>query len=438
MPQRVAEAPSAELIAAAEQAKLTGQIRGFLSWLGEGRRLTQTGRIGLADARHLVELLDTGDIVDERIGNRVFRTRSSTELGNLTLIADWVKAASLARPVHGKLVPVQKNAKLAGKPLDLVMALLSAYPKLGKFLFPGDWRPSLVGDEFTDVSAELFIALLRGTGPRPLGYFSNLAYEVIDARYLLCRLTAEQLDGVRQAIKVDIAEAMSALDMLGVVVLNRNSDDADQSGIADWSKATVELTGLGRYAIRRVKGMAQPGDSVLRLRITLLEVSDPSVWREVIIPASYTLDRVHRVIQDAMGWQDCHLHDFRIGDREYGMPDPDYGFDTLDERTFRLRGLVKPGDVIEYRYDFGDNWRHELIIEAAEEAAADVVYPACTAGAGACPPEDSGGTGGFADLKAILAGPPGQARKEMRAWAGEDYAPERFDLAAAVAAVAAV
>jgi len=163
------------------------------------------------------------------------------------------------------------------------------------------------------------MALLRGTGPGPLGYFSNLAYEVIDARYLLCQLTAEQLDGVRQAIKVDVAEAMSALDMLGVVVLNRNCDDAGQYGIADWSKATVELTDLGRYAIRRVKGMAQPGDSVLRLRITLLEVSDPSVWRDVIIPASYTLDRVHRVIQEAMGWQDCHLHDFRIAGREYGI-----------------------------------------------------------------------------------------------------------------------
>lgn len=95
---------------------------------------------------------------------------------------------------------------------------------------------------------------------------------------------------------------------------------------------------------------------------------------------------------------------------------------------------MKPGD----RYDFGDNWRHELIIGAAEEAAADGVYLARTAGAGACPPENSGGTEGFADLKEILVGPPGQAREEMRAQAGEDYAPERFVLAAANAAVAAV
>lgn len=117
------------------------------------------------------------------------------------------------------------------------MALPSAYPKLGKFLFPSDWRPSLVGDEFTDVSAELFIALLRGTGPGRLGCFSDLAYEVIDARYLLYRLTGEQLDGVRHAIDVDVREAMSALDMLGVVVLNRNSEDAGHYGITDWSQS---------------------------------------------------------------------------------------------------------------------------------------------------------------------------------------------------------
>ena len=44
------------LEAAADKAELTGQIRSFMAWLGEGRRLTQTGRIGLADARHLVEV----------------------------------------------------------------------------------------------------------------------------------------------------------------------------------------------------------------------------------------------------------------------------------------------------------------------------------------------------------------------------------------------
>ena len=57
------------LEAAAEKAELTGRIRAFLAWVGPGRKLTATGRIGLADARHLVELLGTGDTIDPEIGD---------------------------------------------------------------------------------------------------------------------------------------------------------------------------------------------------------------------------------------------------------------------------------------------------------------------------------------------------------------------------------
>jgi hypothetical protein len=39
-----------DLEAAADQAELPGQMRSFMTWLGEGRKLTQTGRIGLAGA----------------------------------------------------------------------------------------------------------------------------------------------------------------------------------------------------------------------------------------------------------------------------------------------------------------------------------------------------------------------------------------------------
>ena len=58
---------------------------------GFGRKLTQTGRIGLADARHLVELLGTGDTIDPKIGDRVFKTKSSEELAHLTRIVEWAR-----------------------------------------------------------------------------------------------------------------------------------------------------------------------------------------------------------------------------------------------------------------------------------------------------------------------------------------------------------
>ena len=119
------------LEAAAEKAPLTGRIRSFLAWVGPGRKLTATGRIGLADARDLVELLGTGDTIDPEIGGRVFKTKSSEELAHLSRIVAWAKAARLVRVTGTRLVPVKKNAAPAERPLDLVLAPLEAYPRLG-------------------------------------------------------------------------------------------------------------------------------------------------------------------------------------------------------------------------------------------------------------------------------------------------------------------
>jgi hypothetical protein len=130
------EAVVDDLETAAAQAPLAGKIRSFAAWAGAGRKLTQTGKITLSDARHLVDLLQTGDTIDPVIGDRVFRTTSSTDLGGLTRIAEWAKVARLVRVSGNRLVPVKKNAALLDQPLDLVLALAGAYPSLGSSLFP--------------------------------------------------------------------------------------------------------------------------------------------------------------------------------------------------------------------------------------------------------------------------------------------------------------
>jgi hypothetical protein len=421
-----------DLDAAAQKAKLTVQIRSFLDWLGEGRKLTQTGRIGLADARYLVEFLDTGDTVDPEIDGKIFKTKSSEELGYLTRIVEWAKVTRLIRVTGTRLAPVKKNAALADRPLDLVLAMLVAYPKLGKSLFPRNtWRQSVVGDEFADIGEGLLTALLMSTGPCPLATLSATAYDMIAARYMLGRLTEQQHDSLRRTVAVDIRIAMSALHVLGVVVLDVGTGH-------DRADASAELTDLGRYAIRRLRGMAQPGDALLQVRITLADVADPQVWRRVLIPSAYPLDRVHTVIQATMGWQNSHLHAFRLGDESYAAPDPDDEMGYLDETKFRLGDLVEGGDRIDYEYDFGDGWEHALVVEARTVAPNGAVYPACVAGEGACPPEDCGGSPGFAEFKAVLAGPPSAERDALLQWAGGDYDPGRFDLSAANVAVSAV
>ncbi len=419
-----------DLEAAAEKSPLTRQIRSLLAWLGEGRKLTQSGRIRLADARYLVEFLGTGDQIDPKIGDRVFKTKSSEELTQLTGIVEWAKATRLVRVTGTNLVPVKKNAALADRPLDLVLAMLAAYPKLGKTLFPRNtWRNSLVGDEFADVSHELLTALLASPGACRLATLSGIASDMIEARYVLSGLTRQQHDSLQRIIAVDVTIAVSALHVLGIVVLDRGANrNPDED--------SAELTDLGRYAIRRLRGMAQAGDLLLQVRITLMDVDDPPVWRRVIIPAAYSLDRVHAVIQAAMGWQNCHLHAFRVADVIYGPPDPDNELGHLDERKFRLGELT--ADRIFYEYDFGDSWEHEFVIEERATAADGAIYPVCVAGEGACPPEDCGGSHGFAEFKGLLAGPRSTEREEMLEWAGGEYDPSRFNLAAASAAVAGI
>ena len=61
-------------------------------------------RIGLADARHLVELLGTGDKIDPEIYGQVHKTKSSEELPYLTWIVEWLRAARLVRVTGTRLV----------------------------------------------------------------------------------------------------------------------------------------------------------------------------------------------------------------------------------------------------------------------------------------------------------------------------------------------
>lgn len=39
-----------------------------------------------------------------------------------------------------------------------------------------------------------------------------------------------------------------------------------------------------------------------QLKITLLNVQDPPVWRRVLVPVSITLGQLHGVIAGVMGW----------------------------------------------------------------------------------------------------------------------------------------
>lgn len=162
------------------------------------------------------------------------------------------------------------------------------------------------------------------------------------------------------------------------------------------------------------------------LRITLTEVT-PTVWRRVLLPGAFTLDRVHRVVQLAMGWRDMHLHSFDVDGRQYGPPDLADDLEMLDELEVRLDRVAGKGDGFAYTYDFGDWWDHELVVDDVLGAVPDERYPVCVEGSRACPPEDVGGPYGYRDFLIAIADPAHPDHARVRAWYGREHDPEHFD-----------
>jgi hypothetical protein len=173
--------------------------------------------------------------------------------------------------------------------------------------------------------------------------------------------------------------------------------------------------------------MAKP-TAVYQLKVTLREIK-PAIWRRLQVPAEIKLDKLHMVLQDALGWTNSHLHQFIGGDDElYGMADLD-GFDEppKDEKKYKLQQIAKEGEAFVYEYDFGDSWEHDVVVEKLLQPEPGVQYPRCIDGARACPPEDCGGVGGYEELLAILARPKSKRYREMMEWLGGPFDSEAFD-----------
>ena len=186
-----------------------------------------------------------------------------------------------------------------------------------------------------------------------------------------------------------------------------------------------------------------PPPSIYQFKVTLQGI-EPPIWRRIQVPGGYSFWDLHVAIQDAMGWLDYHLHAFRVRRKhhrkllEIGIPGEEWD-DRIVMPGWEVsigEHFTQPGISVEYEYDFGDSWEHEVLLEGILLKEKGAYYPRCIAAQRAGPPEDCGGVPGYYRLLEIVKNPKDEEYEEMMAWLkghamnyypyeSEEYHPDR-------------
>ena len=181
--------------------------------------------------------------------------------------------------------------------------------------------------------------------------------------------------------------------------------------------------------------MAGRAGRILQFKVTL-KGTNPPVWRRIQVPGDYTFWDLHVAVQDAIGWLDCHLHQFEILNTrtrhiEYiGIPDEEFASEeeTLPGWKVPVARLINSSNATaSYLYDFGDGWEHTIALEKTLVREAQAEYPRCVAGRRKCPPEDCGGPWGYEDFLEAISDQKHEEHASMLEWIGGEFDPDDFD-----------
>ena len=160
----------------------------------------------------------------------------------------------------------------------------------------------------------------------------------------------------------------------------------------DWGDSLDEIGGEPSEEKWQAEN-AEDCEDVYQFKVSL-RGAKPPIWRRIQVPGSYTFWDLHSAIQDAMGWEDYHMHAFEIYDPSVGavavigVPsgDPDeFGEDLPGWKISIADYFSHENSEAKYEYDFGDSWEHKVKLEKVLPHQEDLEYPRCIAGKRACP-----------------------------------------------------
>ena len=244
----------ADVVACRAAAPILAKFASLAEFVADGRKLTQTGNLTLADARVLVGRLDTGDVMDPKSGERTFKTTSSADLVGLRQVFVWARKAGVVRVAHGRVHATKKGLAIARDPaafFDRAVDALLAIGPLASQRYPDRW---MAWPEVTELLDRFTVVLLSGPyvaqRPLPIDELCAAATDGVLSAFVFPRTTD---DHVARRVATDVVDIVDALELAGMVRRSGTVDGDDVELIGRRRHGgTVELTAAGVSTTRRL------------------------------------------------------------------------------------------------------------------------------------------------------------------------------------------
>lgn len=177
-------------------------------------------------------------------------------------------------------------------------------------------------------------------------------------------------------------------------------------------ESPIKSVGQGAPASLPVApAMEDAEHKTLTLKVQMQDVIKPPMWRELKVPADFDFLQLHHAIQAACGFENCHLWQFQRqaynSELQIGIPaeSDEMGLEecTHDAGVTPITAfLAAKGDKLVYVYDFGDDWRFDVVVKGVEPRDGDV--PVCTKWKSDLQPvEDTGGVWAYLNMRKVWA-----------------------------------
>lgn len=240
-----------DVAAAAEAVPLLATLEALRDYLGsDGKPLTDKGNLELADGRALVELLDTGDVLDVELGDLQLPARSTAALRRLNFTIDVAIEAGAVDVRRHRLVPTQEwgTRSVLERAESLFAAILLSRPLRWESSHLDPERNAM--HDLLDDGIVCWLApLLQDGAELPFESLLEWVHALVAAQRPPQRWHADEQDALETYVDDDMGRLLEVLREAGVVRWTDPIERPQPLGPSDWTGGTVALTALGRHVL---------------------------------------------------------------------------------------------------------------------------------------------------------------------------------------------